>query len=100
MIWKIVIIILCLLWWLPIVYMWWSMKKLKKYEDYLDDERDSCEAAIRAYKYAVKDIVKEFNRLDSSIEDQRKIVNGWQHKIDIMDRDVRKIKNELSEQKE
>lgn len=95
MFWKIIIIVLCLLWWLPIVYMWYSMKKIKKYEEYLDNEIDYYDVKIRAYHLAVEDMEEEFDRFEKAIDNQRKIVNGWQHKIDIMDRDIRKLKNEL-----
>ena len=95
MMWKIIIIVLCVLWFLPMVYMWHSMNKIKKYEEYLDNENDYYDVKIRAYHLAVKDIQKEFDKFEKEIDNQRKIVNGWQHKIDIMDRDIRKLKNEL-----
>ena len=100
MIWKIVIIILCLLWCLPIVYVWFKTKRIKDYEDYLDNESDYYDATIRAYEIATKEIKKDFVRLDDAIENQRKIVNGWQHKIEIMDCEIRKLKKEMSNQKE
>jgi archaellum component FlaC len=80
--------------------VWHKTKWLKRYEDDLDNKSDYYDASIRAYQLAVKDITKEFNRIDNSVENQRKIVNGWEHKIAIMDREIRKIKKELSEQKE
>lgn len=100
MIWKVIIIILCLLWCVPLIYVWHKTKWLKRYEDDLDNKSDYYDASIRAYKFAVKDITKEFNRIDNSVENQRKIVNGWEHKIAIMDSEIRKIKKELSEQEE
>lgn len=100
MIWKIVIIILCLLWWFPIVYVWNKMSLIKKYEDYLDNEEKCLDKEIRAYHLAVKDMRKEFDRFDKGIDDQRRIVNGWEHKIRILDEDIRKLKKELSKQKE
>lgn len=100
MIWKIIIIILCLLWWLPIVYMWHKTRWFKKYEDYLDNTEECLETEIRAYHLAVKDIQKEFDRLTTSLDEQRKSVNGWQHKIQIMDEQIRKLKKELSDLKE
>ena len=92
MIWKIVIIVLCLVWCLPIAYMWFSMKKIKKYEDYLDNEIDYYTIKTKAYHLAVEDMEKEFAKWENAIDNQRKIVNGWEHKIDIMDRDIRKLK--------
>ena len=93
MIWKVIIIILCILWCLPMIYVWHKTKWLKRYEDDLDNQSDHYDASIRAYHLAVADVTKEFNRIDNAIDDQRKIVNGWQHKIDIMDRDIRKLKD-------
>lgn len=100
MFWKIVIIVLCLLWWLPIVYVWKSMKKIKDYEDYLDNEIDYYDTKIRAYHLAMKDTQKGFDKLKDAIENQRNIVNGWAHKIRILDEEIRKLKKELSKPKE
>ena len=95
----IVLVIMSFLSWLPMTYMCCQMKRIKKNEEYRDDDYDDdyddeeYETIIRTYKAAVKDIQKEFDRLDSSIENQRKIVNGWQHKICIMDEEIRKLKS-------
>lgn len=96
MIWKIVVIILCLLWWLPIVYMWLSMKQIKKLKLDYEDAEEVCECFTRMYRCVTKEAEKEFVRLDN----HEKIVNGWEHKIRILDEDVRKLKKELSKQKE
>ena len=100
MIWKIVIIVLCLVWCLPIVYVWFKTKSIRGYEAYLDRENDHCDITIRTYEIATRDVKEEFTRLNDSIENQRKIVNGWQHKIEIMDYEIRKLKKELSNYKE
>lgn len=100
MFWKIVIVVLCLLWWLPIVYMWKSMKKIRNYEDYLDNESDYYDVKIRAYHLAMKDTQKGFDKLENAIENQIKIANGWEHKIRILGEEIRKLKQELSKLKE
>lgn len=100
MFWKIVIIVLCLLWCLPIGYVWNSMKKIKNYEEYLEDETDYYDATLRAYHLAVEDTQEGFKKFEDAIENQRKIVNGWQHKINILDEEIRKLKKELSKPKE
>lgn len=107
MIWKIVIIVLCLLWSLPMIYMWFSMKRLKSAEDYLEAKEDYLDTIehqlnteIKAYHLAIKDIKKDFDKYDDSLNEQRKILNGWQHKFEIMDSDIRKIKKKLEELKE
>lgn len=94
MIWKVVIVILCLLWWLPMVYMWFSMKRINKLIEEYEEVTDDCEAYVRIYRSTTEQVQKSFGRLEDSIDNQRKIVNGWQHKIDIMDRDIRKLKKE------
>ena len=98
MIWKIIIIVLCLLWWLPIGYMWFSMKHIKKYEDYLDNESVYYDVRIRAYHLAVEDMEKQFVKFETAIEDQRKTVNGWKHKIAILDEEIRKLKKFLKKE--
>ena len=100
MFWKIVIIILCLLWWLPILYMWRSMKKIKRVENYLDDEIDDYESMVRLYRRDTKENIKEIERLNKMIDNQRQITNGWEHKIRILDEEIRKLKKELSKSKE
>ena len=108
MILEFVLIVLCLLLWLPIVYMLLSIKttlqttnNIKNDDDYDDDDDDDdYDAVMYAYKRATRDIEAGFVRFEKEIENQRKIVNGWQHKIDIMDRDIRKLKKELLDNKD
>lgn len=90
MIWKIAIIILCLLWVLPLVYVKQLKKIVKKYEDEIDD----CESMERIYCRTTEDVQKEFARLKDLIDNQRKITNGWEHKIRILDEEIRKLKKE------
>ena len=88
MIWKIAIIILCLLWTLPLAYV----LKLKKIAEKYDDVIDDCEAMARIYCRATEDVQSDFARLKDLIENQRKITNGWEHKIRILDEEIRKLK--------
>jgi hypothetical protein len=78
------------------------MKRLKTAEAYIEAkedyiyEKEHClDVECRAYELAVRDIKKDLVRLD----DRCKTFNGWQHKMEIMDRDIRKIKDKLSEPK-
>ena len=90
MIWKIAIIILCLLWFLPLVCVKHLKKIAKKYDDAIDD----CETMERIYCRATEDVQKEFARLKDLIDNQIKITKGWEHKIRILGEEIRKLKKE------
>ena len=94
MIW-IIVIILCLLWCLSTVYTCLSMNKIKRLKDELDEYVDDYKHMHRQYYYAIGEIQKDFGNIEQQIDNQRKITNGWGHKIDIIDRELKKLKKVL-----
>ena len=92
---KICFVAMCLLWCLSMGYTWLSMNKIKKIKDKLEDYDDECEYMSRQYYRAVGEIQKDFGDIEKQIDNQRKVTNGWEHKIDILDRDFKKMKKVL-----
>lgn len=85
---TIVIIVICLLLILTMGYMIYLTKRIKKAEESLEEAVEDYEGITRMYNCVV-----------NYFEDKRKLMNGWMHKIDIMDRDIRKLREKLSEKR-
>ena len=94
MIW-IVAIILCLLCCLSMGYVWFSMNKIKKLKDELVDYVDDYDHMQRQYYYAIGEVQKDFGNIEKQIDNQRNVTNGWGHKIEILDRDFKKMRKVL-----
>lgn len=92
---MIIVIILCLSWCLSMGYTGLSMNKIKRLKDELDEYVEDYEHMHRQYYYAIGEIQKDFGNIEKQIDNQRKITNGWEHKIDITDRELKKLKKVL-----
>ena len=92
---MIFVIVLCLLCCLLIGYVWFSMHKVKKLKDELEDYVDDYDHMHRQYYRAIGEIQKDFGNIEKQIDNQRKITNGWEHKIDIIDRELKKMRKVL-----
>ena len=89
------VVILCVLCCLLIDYVWFAMNKMKKLTDKLEDYEDEYEHMCHQYYRAIGEVQKDFGNIEKQIDNQRKVTNGWGHKIDIIDRDLKKMKNVL-----